>query len=335
MTFSVIVPVYNVERYLDKCIASLLAQTYTDYELILVDDGSTDQSGELCDGYAAHHERVRVIHQQNKGLGGARNTGLEAALGQYLLFVDSDDYVDVDMLQLLSACLEKNPCDMLMFDHRAVYEDGQQGALYTCPLEAGIPLKTTAVKSLLSFSGACNRVFSRRIFTESGIRFPDRLWYEDLRTVPKLFLFADTVYYYNEKPLYFYLQRGGSIMHTPDFERIVAERIATVAEIVRYYQEKGLFDAYREELEFLWLFHGFFLPVREMQTMSPKFPKYAERLRKCLLEQFPNAANNCYIAEVLNGKEKFLLDCALHRRYVAIKIFAFGNKVMKRVRHVR
>lgn len=335
MTISVIVPVYNVERYLDKCVASILAQSYTDYELILVDDGSTDQSGVMCDQYANRHECVRVIHQQNKGLGGARNAGIDVASGEYLLFIDSDDFVDADMLRICAERLASNPCDMLIFDQQAVLESGENGSSYTCPLVSNTVVDSALAKSLLFFSGACNRVFHRRLFLESGIRFPNRLWYEDLRTVPKLFLLTEKVYYYHDKPLYFYLQRSGSIMHTPDFLRIVDERVAAVAEIIRHYKEQGLFDAYREELEFLWLFHGFFLPVREMQSMSSSFGSYAEQLRQQLFENFPSVAENRYIAEQLNGKERFFLKCALHKRYTTIWVLSFVNKVLKRLRHVQ
>ena len=103
MIFSVVIPVYNVKDYLPKCVDSVLAQDFDDYELVLVDDGSTDgESGAICDRYAAAHpERIRVIHKPNGGLGDARNVGLEAAAGEYLVFIDSDDYIGAGMLRTL------------------------------------------------------------------------------------------------------------------------------------------------------------------------------------------------------------------------------------------
>lgn len=335
ITISVVVPVYNVEHYLDKCMASLLAQSYTDYELILVDDGSTDQSGILCDRYAEQYEHVRVIHQQNKGLGGARNTGIENAKGDYLLFIDSDDFIHPDLLKRCADHAQHYDCDMVLFDHIAVFDNGSRGAVYPCSVKAGEPLTKADLASLVFLSGACNRLFRRALFTDTGIRFPEKVWYEDLRTVSKLMPAVKTAFYDAVEPLYFYLQRSGSIMHTPDFSRIVNERIAAVAEITKYYQDKGLFDAYREELEFLWLFHGFFLPVREMQAVSTRFAKYADQLLSRLLEEFPNAGQNRYIAEQLDNKERFLLKCALKKCYITIKIFSFANKVLKRIRHVQ
>ncbi|MFR4147327.1 MAG: glycosyltransferase family 2 protein [Mediterraneibacter gnavus] len=103
---SIIVPVYNVEPYIETCIQSLIRQTMGNIEVILVDDGSTDRSGELCDQYAEADERIRVIHKQNGGLSSARNAGISAAKGEYLLFVDSDDYVSASLVEKTVSCAE-------------------------------------------------------------------------------------------------------------------------------------------------------------------------------------------------------------------------------------
>ena len=106
---SIIVPVYNVEEYIHRCIDSILAQTFTDFELILVNDGSHDQCGKICDEYAENDSRIKVIHKKNGGLSDARNAGLEIAQGEYIGFVDSDDYIEHDMYEkLIEACKEYN-----------------------------------------------------------------------------------------------------------------------------------------------------------------------------------------------------------------------------------
>lgn len=111
MKVSVIVPVYNVEKYLDECVNSILSQTFTDFELILVDDGSKDSSGKMCDEWALKDSRIKVIHQENKGLSGARNTGIAAAQGEYLTIVDSDDLIDENMLSILAGQAEDEGLD--------------------------------------------------------------------------------------------------------------------------------------------------------------------------------------------------------------------------------
>ena len=107
-----IVPVYNVEKYLPQCIDSILAQTYTDFELIIVDDGSTDRSGQICDEYKDKDSRVYVVHQENRGVSAARNAGIDMAKGEYIAFVDSDDVIHNQMLELLFFALTKYSVDI-------------------------------------------------------------------------------------------------------------------------------------------------------------------------------------------------------------------------------
>lgn len=112
---SVIVPVYNVEKYVSKCIETILEQTYKNFELILVDDGSPDKSGEICERYAATDNRIKVIHRENGGLSAARNSGLNIAQGDYILFVDSDDFINIHTLEITVASCIKNDCDICIF----------------------------------------------------------------------------------------------------------------------------------------------------------------------------------------------------------------------------
>ena len=124
-TVSIIVPVYNVEKYLQKCITTIVNQTYKNLEIILVDDGSTDGSGALCDELAATDERISVIHKENGGLSDARNAGLDASTGDYIAFVDSDDYVDSDFVELLVNSLEEHNADVSCCRFTRVWEDGR------------------------------------------------------------------------------------------------------------------------------------------------------------------------------------------------------------------
>lgn len=121
---SVIVPVYNVEKYLPKCIDSILAQTFTDFELILIDDGSPDRCGEICDEYAAMDSRIIVIHQQNKGVSAARNAGLEIAKGKYIGFVDSDDWIEPEMYQILIATANETASELVICGSKQRDESG-------------------------------------------------------------------------------------------------------------------------------------------------------------------------------------------------------------------
>lgn len=119
---SVIVPVYNVEEYLPTCIESILNQTYKDLEILLIDDGSTDNSGRICDEYAKRDNRCIVIHQPNKGVYNARNTGLEHVKGEYISFIDSDDYIHPQMLEILYETLQKEDYDFSMVAYKKVWD---------------------------------------------------------------------------------------------------------------------------------------------------------------------------------------------------------------------
>ncbi len=332
---SVIIPVYNVEKYLRACIESVFAQSYKDYEIILVDDGSTDSSGAICDEFAENNPAVRVIHQQNKGLGGARNTGIYASESDYLLFVDSDDTVHPELLEICCEKIEKYSCDMVIFDLIAAFDDGTFGEKFTCsPILENTSLSGDNLKPLAFVTGACNRIFKKSLFTENNIEFPNKVWYEDLRTVGKLVPYVEKAYYYSKKPLYYYFQRTGSIMHTPDFNRIVTERILAVNEIWNFFSEHNYIERYKEEIEYLLIFHGFFLPVREIQSMTNDFSNYIDKLRNNLEEHCINPLQNKYIS-ILKTKGCLILKLAYNRNYTLIKAFSALNRTIKKVKNVK
>ena len=184
---TVVVPVYNVEKYLEKCVDSILAQTEPDFELLLVDDGSTDGSGRLCDKLAEKDGRVRVIHQKNQGLGGARNTGIQQAQGDWLLLVDSDDWIEPQTLEKTMEAGLREEADLVMFAYRSVDEGGRilQTYMENAPKDRGLPLEQQPAL-LLTSPSACIRLYRRELLERTGILFPPRVWYEDMRTTPKL-----------------------------------------------------------------------------------------------------------------------------------------------------
>ena len=184
---SVIVPVYNVEKYLESCIESVLIQTFTDFELILVDDGSPDNCGAICDEYAAKDNRIVVIHQKNGGLSAARNAGLDAATGKYIYFLDSDDSIKPNLIEIVVPYLEGG-ADLVVFNHERVHPDG---FVSPCVYELGTYVLSEEnrvnfyVKTLLSYSigwEAWSRMFRRDIIEAYHLRFADnrRIFAEDM-----------------------------------------------------------------------------------------------------------------------------------------------------------
>ncbi|MDV4769588.1 glycosyltransferase, partial [Enterococcus faecium] len=179
---SIIVPVYKVEPYLRKCVDSILAQTFTDFEVILVDDGSPDNSGKICDEYASKDSRVRVIHKKNGGLSSARNAGIDVARGKYLGFVDSDDYIEKDMYELLYDNIVKEQADLSICGIYDIYAGKKVKIL---PEEYKVLDKVSAMKIVLeaqSFSvHAVNKLYKKELFNK--IRYPENIITEDAAVI--------------------------------------------------------------------------------------------------------------------------------------------------------
>ena len=208
---SIIVPIYNVEPYLRRCVDSLLRQTYKDFELILVDDGSPDNCGAICDEYAAVDTRVRVIHKSNGGLSDARNAGLAIAQGEYIAFVDSDDWVAADYLGRMLAALQETGADIC--ECEVLRTDGSQEAVTDAQADAAAFETESAMKELI-----CDGVFRQHVWNKlyrrvviADICFPKGKTNEDEFWTYRVFGNAKRIAKISDV-LYFYFQRPGSIM---------------------------------------------------------------------------------------------------------------------------
>ena len=211
---SVIVPVYRVEAYLDRCLRSITEQTYRNLEIILVDDGSPDRSGAICDAYAGKDSRVKVIHQENQGLSGARNTGIRAATGKYITFVDSDDAIHRDMVRYLLKLMKGHHADLSACQKQLIREDSTRirddAAALNRVLEG-----TDACMDALVRSGdlevcAWGKLYRTEMFRE--VEYPLGKYHEDVFTTYRLAAQCSRIAIGSRK-LYLYRQRGGSIMH--------------------------------------------------------------------------------------------------------------------------
>jgi len=210
MRFSVIVPIYNVEPFVKKCIDSLLCQTFQDFELILVDDGSTDRSGEFADAYAKSNSNILVIHQKNGGLGAARNTGLNVVKGEYVIFVDSDDWVSPRYLEIANEIIVNKKPD---FIHFGWYEDSNDKSCYCHDNDCENIEKRELLFRMLKDEINCQvwkNIYRTAIW--GNLRFPNRL-YEDLYTTHRALYNAKTIEC-TDKGFYHYLLRSGNISTT-------------------------------------------------------------------------------------------------------------------------
>lgn len=221
MLLSIIVPVYNVEKYLRKCVDSLLAQDLSpeEYEIILVDDGSTDQGGKICDEYALSHPNVKVIHQQNGGLSVARNNGIDVAKGKYIQFVDSDDYLEPNVLKALVEKMESDKLDVLRFNYRNVNEqyevvepnkDPKRYVNYSDEVCDGL---TFLNERLGPACYACQFLVRRELLADC--KFKEGVYFEDTEWAPRMLLKASRAAS-TDMLVYNYLVREGSITQSVD-----------------------------------------------------------------------------------------------------------------------
>ncbi len=219
MKFSIILPIYNVEKYLRPCIDSILSQTFNDYEIILVDDGAKDSSPQICDEYATIDNRIKVIHKTNGGQADARNAGLEIASGDYICYVDSDDYLANDnALQLLANKTKDNP-DIIHYKFKEWFES--DGHVADCKFDYKVPTEGHSIAEIYCdlidkdayYNSAWSKIIRRNLLIDNNIRFEkgilgeDNEWYYHVVMVAKSLILVD-------EPLYVYRRRQGSTTTT-------------------------------------------------------------------------------------------------------------------------
>jgi len=209
---SIIIPVYKVEPYLRKCVDSVLAQTYTNLEIILVDDGSPDNCGKICDEYAEKDKRIVVIHKENGGLSDARNAGLDIMKGEYVAFVDSDDWVSVKYIEDMYSNLAKYDADISLSGTIYVYENNKKDMVLAISKNEGLYTQKEAVENFFYQKGIYPSAYSKLYKTElfKTIRYPKGKLNEDSAITYKIFCLCDKISYTNANN-YYYLQRIGSI----------------------------------------------------------------------------------------------------------------------------
>ena len=233
MKVSVIVPVYNVEDYIEKCLLSIQKQTLKDFECLIIDDGSPDNSIEKAKALIGNDARFAISHKVNGGLSDARNYGLDLAIGDYVCFVDSDDYIEEDMLEKVYDNAVENDSDIVCFDLSYVYEDGRR------EVSKGADFKVSSYEEndeIIFINNSANNKLYRRKFMKDR-SFIKGMWYEDLASVPVWLAKAKRVSYVAE-PLYNYVQRDGSISHSAD------PRIFDVYKAISRIKEELNLDSY-------------------------------------------------------------------------------------------
>lgn len=248
VTVSVVIPVYNVEKYLKECIDSVLRQTYSSYEIILIDDGSTDSSGSICDEYVSKDDRISVVHKANGGLSSARNAGLEKASGKYVYFLDSDDYITENALEKLVEAAEKDKSDVVFFDAHSFADDGDQFKVSQNYIRKN-SYKTDKGAVVFSemqkndeFHSAVPLLFLKKdLLKRNGIFFKDSIYYEDMLFTYQVFCCAEVVSQYKES-LYYRRYRSESIMTSKKNEKHFTSFVRVYEEVRSFSENLDIID---------------------------------------------------------------------------------------------
>ena len=246
---SVIVPIYNVEKYIDKCLKTIQYQTFTDFEVLLINDETPDKSMEIAKKYCDSDERFKIFNKKNGGLSDARNYGIAHAKGEYIVFIDSDDYLHKDYLYVLYHECVDNDADMSYC--RFKYSYFNTGITCPMPINAGKEVMKTRdalnilIRDNYLRSYAWNKMYKRSLFTDNHITYPI-MYFEDIATSGRVLYHANKIAI-SDRYLYYYVKRFGSIMSTMDARKI-NDYIRSVLIVRNHIQQQGLYEYYQKSI---------------------------------------------------------------------------------------
>ncbi len=302
---SIIVPVYNVYDYLRKCLDSLVKQTLKDIEIIVVNDGSPDNSQEIIDEYVSKYKNVKSFIKKNGGLSDARNYGLKKAVGEYIAFVDSDDYVDKDMMKKMYNKAINDDLDIVVCDNIEVYDYKK---VY---INSNLHYSDNNVCNyIISPPMACVRLYNRELF--DNVKFTKDIYYEDLNLTPSLAIMTNKIGFL-EEGLYYYVQRSGSIMKQVKYN----EKLLDIFKVLDHNRDI-LGEKYPDEIEYLYITHL-------LRTATLRFLDYdnREELLKMVNDEmkynYPNYKKNKYYKKS-SIKLKLICNLSYYKMYGILKL---------------
>lgn len=305
---SIIVPVYNTEKYLKKCLDSLIHQTLEDIEIIVVNDSSPDNAQDIIDEYTKKDERVKSYIKPNGGQGDARNLGLEKATGEYIGYVDSDDFIDSNMYEDMYNKALEDRSDIVNVGYYIYSETGKviKEEIFKRNINPTNIKETPQV--LFDNTAVTNKLFKASLLKDNNIKFRVKKWYEDFDFVVKAICYATSISII-EKPYYYYLQRSGSTMNNSNIERNL-EILEAMDEILEFCKVQGIYDELKEELEFLAVQH-IYLPtnVRIIRANDSWRNRHEviSKINRYMNEHFENYKNNKYNRIILTKKKQNIL----------------------------
>ena len=301
---SIIVPIYNIEQYVGKCIESILAQTYPDFELILVDDGSPDDCGRICDEYGERDERIKVIHKKNGGLTSARNAGLSEAEGEWIMHVDGDDWIEPDMLESLIGAAQVTGADLVFGDFMKY---GPYAGYFKLPTWSGDKRESMSNYIAYMMTTIWGSIAKRSLYIDNYLKSPEGISYcEDFHLIVRLCHFAKKIVNVH-RPFYHYRYRPTSIMSNMS-KRTEADEQWAYQDTIRFFKEQGVYEDYRKVMS--W---------RVLKSTQDLLLHPSEHQR--FLEFFNDGREFIFSCPFVNKKIKMLAWMMTHNLRPAVVVF--------------
>ena len=297
---SIIIPVYNVEKYLYRCLESVIKSTFNDYELIIINDGSKDRSERVVVDFKEKHpdfkDKIIYIKKENSGVSETRNMGIEKATGRYITFIDSDDYIQQDMLELMMNKMNESDYDIVACDARLVYENNDREDIVLSGYRTDLYHKDKIRETMLiQYPVMWNKIYKTELIKK--IKFTSGVWYEDMEYLLKLYPHINSVGVVN-KPLYNYLQRENSITYT--YNDKLYDIINNMQSVIAYYKANNIYEEYKDELEYLYARYAFTTFPKRLARCKDK-RKYnigIDFAFKKVNENFPDYKKNKYLSKM-------------------------------------
>lgn len=314
---SVIVPVYNVEEYLEKCLDSLVNQTLKDIEIIVVNDGTKDNSQDIIDKYVKKYKNIKCYKKENGGLSSARNYGLKYAKGEYIAFVDSDDYVEKNMYEDMYNKAKEDNFDVVACDLKYIYDDEE--VLAYSNLKKDLTTKEEIKKSYIYiYPAAWNKIYKKELL--KNIEFKEKVWFEDVEFLYRLYPRINSIGYIN-KYYYNYVQREGAITRT--FNSKLYDYINNWNGIIDFYKKENLYDEYKNELEYCYVRYIYATFVKRAANYKniEEYNRAVKIAIKNVNEHFPKYKKNKYFYKSLKG-----IYLLLFNKSIAKRIYIKNNK---------
>ena len=293
---SVIVPVYNVEKYIDKCLKSLVNQTLKDIEIIIVNDESPDNSDKIISKYVKEYKNIKYYKKKNGGVSDARNYGIKKATGEDITFIDSDDYVKYDMYEKMYEKAKSGNFDMVVCDLNCVSEDNNNIKY----IDSCIKHDTTNIKSVFinNYPVVWNRIIKRKFF-DNGLEFKKNVWFEDVEFIYRLLPYIKSIGVIKE-PFNQYVQRSGSI--TKSIDKRLYNYIDNWNGVVKFYQNNKFYDKYKNELEYAYVRYLYATFIKQATIFNKE--EYNKAVNEAIInvkENFPKYRKNKYFYYSLKG----------------------------------